>query len=147
MKTSMKLLTACIAALCLLGLNSCGITIIDPPERNCNTIYKYINQSSTAINITKPNINSTTGQKDIIFSIPLGGYKEVPYGASNYKEPLFVGYARIEISNGTVIVSQRNISESLFDYRSYDYKSIDCVSQYEYTFTDDFFKDGTPIEK
>lgn len=135
----------------------------DPPDTEFITYYTYINKSSWDISIEAVsldvNTNETTAKE---FTIP----KYKSYELEFYNEPDYpypfkldeLGFTidRLKASNGNVVVIQRKqpgigALDELYrienyirtEERPHKYKKI---VRYTYTFTDDFFKDGEPIE-
>lgn len=143
MKTPMKLLTACIAVLCLLILYSCED---GEQNRNSDTIYGYHNACSDPIVLTMK-FKGGVAIKEETLLIPIGGSKEMTYRGYQFGPP-FDGYNRLEISNGKVMITQGGLYDDDFLFRSISYEytpQTNDITRFDYTFTDDFFKDGKPI--
>ena len=140
----MKSRTKWLFCLCLLAWLSTGcdsksdITIKDPPgamDTEWETHYIYKNESSFDIEME---YISSNGDKRVGESV------QIKRGDGST--------GRITISNGIVEISYRSIhtvENSVYDEESYvqtkDEKYLLYLTYYTYTFTDDCFKDGTPI--
>lgn len=136
---------------------------IDPPGPIYITCFRYVNNSSDIITINVVSRLNTGETKQETFKVywtkPLDiEYKNLP----DFERPFTLfphdDYAtdRIEVSNGKVVVKQqhRNFWDTpngLFDLSIYEktqekpYNSY-YLTRYTYTFTDDFFKYGEPLE-
>lgn len=132
---------------------------IDPPRPIYETHYTYVNNSSDIIAINVVSILNTGETKQeklkVYWTKPLDiEYENLP----DFERPFtlfpYDDYAtdRIEVSNGKVVVKQqhRNFWDTpngLFDLSKYEKtQEYHYLTRYTYTFTDDFFKDGEPIE-
>lgn len=136
-----------------------------PPDIITN--YTYINNSSNTIFVTNfsRDIKSDELRREE-FKIPKNKQHEIEYkNLEDLQRPftLFPYHDhtidRVEISNGEVVVIQRSHNgrdtpDELFNVNKYvkteeiiEVNNGKRITRYTYTFTDDFFKDGEPIEK
>ena len=162
----MKSRTKWLFCLCLLAWLSTGcdsksdITIKDPPgamDTEWETHYIYKNESSFDIEME---YISSNGDKRVGESVQIkrgDEYQVIQTNNPGNFSPLNLLYpegstGRITISNGIVELSYRSIhtvENSVYDEESYvqtkDEKYLLYLTYYTYTFTDDCFKDGTPI--
>ena len=164
----MKSRTKWLFCLCLLAWLSTGcdsksdITIGDPPEAMCTeweTHYIYKNELSFDIEME---YISSNGDKRVGESVQIkqgDKYEFIQKHNAERFSPLNLLYpegsvVRIAISNGIVEVIYRrsghptddsNIFEEKAYVRTTEKQYLLQITCYTYTFTDDCFKDGTPI--
>ena len=167
----MKSRTKWLFCLCLLAWLSTGcdsksdITSKDPPgamNTEWKTYYTYKNASSPTVKMYIVSVHSNTGEgKEKSVTIRQGEQYDLIHNFDDTQDPLnLLGVyqekiptaGRVTVSNGTVEVYQRkwaanpNNLYSLDSYeRTEEKEYLLYITRYTYTFTDDFFKDGTPI--
>lgn len=131
----------------------------DPPDPIYITCFRYVNNTSDIITINVVSRLNTGETKQETFKVyrtkPLDiEYENLPEFERPFTLFPYDDYAtdRIEVSNGKVVVKQqhRNFWDTpngLFDLSKYEKtQEYHYLTRYTYTFTDDFFKDGEPIE-
>lgn len=132
------------------------------PDWDYITYYTYVNESSSTITINAVSMIGMTGEtKQAKFTIYKNKTLNMEYRRKNFRYPFSLFHSnetidKLEVSNGKVVVKQANNKDNiLFDlnqYTSTNEKPIESnaytlyVTRYTYTFTDDFFQDGEPIE-
>ena len=167
----MKSRTKWLFCLCLLAWLSTGcdsksdITSKDPPgamNTEWKTYYTYKNASSHTVKMYIVSVHSNTGEgKEKSVTIRQGEQYDLIHNFDDTQDPLnLLGVyqekiptaGRVTVSNGTVEVYQRkwaanpNNLYSLDSYeRTEEKEYLLYITRYTYTFTDDFFMDGTPI--
>src|SRR5699024_8166864 len=159
----MKSLTKWLFCFCLPAWLATGcdsksnITITDPHEVIYETHYIYKNESSFDIEIVYTSATTDRREGESVQIKRGDEYKVLQTNNPGNFSPLNLlypegGTGRITISNEIVELSYRSIhtvEHSVYDEQSYvrtkDEKNLLYLTYYTYTFTDDCFKDGTPI--
>lgn len=149
-----------LIAVIMLGCSSCEKKPdhFDPPITKFLTYYTYVNKSSSTITINAGSQLGMTGEiKKEKFTIYKNKTLDMEYMRKNFLYPFSLFHSgntvnKLEVSNGKVMVRQwSNKKDKLFDLNQYTLTIEEphdelSITRYTYTFTDDFFKDGEPIE-
>ena len=127
-----------IGCICLLNF-SCSSS-----EQVHDTYYTYINSTSSVITIEcyygDAWVDEVVNPDELYKTITL------PPGESDTVHWLN-GLPYLLIKNGEVSILERYSTDNLLSMETYTLTSeSETVRHYEYVFTDDYFKDGEPIE-
>jgi hypothetical protein len=138
-----------IGCICLLNF-SCSSS-----EQVHDTYYTYINSTSSVITIecyygdawVDEVVNPDELYKTI--TLPPGESDTVHLTSDVFCRPFhwLNGLPYLLIKNGEVSILERYSTDNLLSMETYTLTSeSETVRHYEYVFTDDYFKDGEPIE-
>lgn len=142
-----------------------GITVIDTPEAmytKWKTYYTYRNASSHTVKMYIVSVHSNTGEgQEKSVTLRQGEHYDLIHNFEDTKKPLDLlrvhrqdipTAGRVTVSNGEVEVYQRKYATQPNDLYALDsYERTEekeyllYITRYTYTFTDEFFQDGTPI--
>ena len=139
-----------VGCLTVLSLISCH------PDKSRGTYYTYINQTASTVTIEcyygRVPENEVVNPDDLYktLTIPAGEKNTVVFDGRAFAEPF--GWQNragvyLLVKNEKVKVFDAEGDDSLRAMETYTLTSAsDTVRHYEYVFTDDYFKDGEPIE-
>ena len=139
-----------VGCLTALGIISCH------PDYTHYTHYTYINQTASTITIEcyygDVSEDEIVNPEDLYktLSILPGEENTIVFSGMTFAEPfgwLNTSGVYLLVENGKVKVFERGVTNNLLREKTYTLTSAsDTVLHYEYVFTDDYFKDGEPIE-
>ena len=150
MKNITKILITCVGIFCLSIMYSCEGQPHEP-----QIYYIYYNNSSNDIKITAYGTASypTTKEEIETVYIPKGQSITVRYNGDDPEDPFYGKIYKnsyLLITNGKITMKIK-YPDSLYDIDNYintkEVKYHSSTYKHEYTFTDNFFKNGTPIEE
>lgn len=148
-----KLLPILMACVLLLGLSSCCCL---PDRYDDRTVFHYLNETTDFIKIIVTSTNLATNEiRYTIYNPENESQFSIVYPEYDFKYPFTISESdptnfktTIKIQMGDVEVIQTSSEGgSLFDIGNYKLiEQSGSTTDYEFTFTDDFFTDATPIE-
>lgn len=120
------------------------------------THYTYINQTASTITIEcyygDVSEDEIVNPEDLYKTLTIlpGEENTIVFSGMTFAEPfgwLNTSGVYLLVENGKVKVFERGVTNNLLREKTYTLTSAsDTVLHYEYVFTDDYFKDGEPIE-
>ncbi len=139
-----------VGCLTALGIISCH------PDYTHYTHYTYINQTASTITIEcyygRVPENEVVNPEDLYKTLTIlpGEENTIVFSGKTFVEPFgWLNTSRVYllVENEKVKVFERGATNNLLREKTYTLTSAsDTVLHYEYVFTDDYFKDGEPIE-
>lgn len=139
-----------VGCLIALSITSCY------PDKARSTRYTYINQTASTITIEcyygDVSEDEIVNPEDLYKTLTIlpGEENTVVLDGMTFAEPfgwLNTSGVYLLVENGKVKVFERGVTNNLLREKTYTLTSAsDTVRHYEYVFTDDYFKDGKPIE-
>lgn len=139
-----------VGCLTALGIISCH------PDYTHYTHYTYINQTASTITIEcyygDVSEDEIVNPEDLYKTLTIlpGEENTIVFSGMTFAEPfgwLNTSGVYLLVENGKVKVFERGVTNNLLREKTYTLTSAsDTVLHYEYVFTDDYFKDGEPIE-
>ena len=139
-----------VGCLTALGIISCH------PDYTHYTHYTYINQTASTITIEcyygDVSEDEIVNPEDLYKTLTIlpGEENTIVFSGMTFAEPfgwLNTSGVYLLVENGKVKVFGRGVTNNLLREKTYTLTSAsDTVLHYEYVFTDDYFKDGEPIE-
>ena len=145
-----RIFSTIVGCLTALGIISCH------PDYTHYTHYTYINQTASTITIEcyygRVPDDEIVNPEDLYKTLTIlpGEENTIVFSGKTFVEPFgWLNTSRVYllVENEKVKVFERGATNNLLREKTYTLTSAsDTVLHYEYDFTDDYFKDGEPIE-